>query len=656
LAGDVEAAAGPGTGAELKAAFEKGPRETARFIAKYGDKLTGGMRESILDAQRMQAKVQRGGLVDLASALKDVDPMGAIDTLQAVSQKWFGKPIEDLEEMELHQFTSLTGTTDEQLDQFAKFASSLDITREEIAARIESGKATEEDRAMLKELGIKGTDAERAEKVRSTDTRKIWGEMSKENKEKLTAVNKTVKDFAKEQTDIQTSLLDRLGILVDFMMNEFYNVFLDVWELLAGSAIFGGDSDAKSRRQLMQAGRGDLAEKAEKVGVKAALAGKDSDVGKRYGKLLETKEGKAKATEAIGKAGLHVSEMRTMAAAAGVSTEGRLSKTGARGGKAITFQEFISKFKPEEQAKILQKAFWASDEGDKLVGMAKDMDLLKGEPKSRETLEKEEKARREGKGKKPEAPKEPKGQASAAKKSAGAGKPGGGQAAELGAAEGGAEAGKVSVVPDKTQEAIAASAKENAKVAENTGNLEHLEPALNEQKEIRKKLSKVRLDSTFLKGPFASETEKSMLNALRVALLEFALIQAMDPAKLAQAIKDDEIDPRRFGLEAFDRTKETGKIENIRAEKGKGKAQGGFIVGMGPDGVAKVLTPPAGEFPSYVGTGETIVPKGGGAGGGAPPAVHITINGPTTASMARAMETTARNTYQKELAKRGLTG
>ena len=107
-----------GLGDELKTALGK-KGQLVKFLAKHDKELSGEQRDAIMTASRQEQKITQGGIVSLASGLKDISPFAAMDEMEAISQSMFRKPLEKLTNVEIAGVEAAAGISDEQLDQFA---------------------------------------------------------------------------------------------------------------------------------------------------------------------------------------------------------------------------------------------------------------------------------------------------------------------------------------------------------------------------------------------------------------------------------------------------------------------------------------------------------------------------------------------------------
>jgi len=107
--------------------------------------------------------------------------------------------------------------------------------------------------------------------------------------------------------------------------------------------------------------------------------------------------------------------------------------------------------------------------------------------------------------------------------------------------------------------------------------------------------------------------EKSVLDAVRVALFEFAVYTAEDPNKVLEKMENSGLDAGK-------------QAEAFKAAKGykpgflNDNAEGGVVTSVG--GGLATINPAPGEGLASIGKGERIIPAGGGQGG----AGNITVN------------------------------
>ena len=238
-------------GNALRTAVKGGMASAVDFLAKNGQKLSGEERGAILDAARMQEKANLGGLVDLASALKDLSPVSALKQLNSGSMRLFGKGLSELTDVQRAAAEQAMGANDEMQDNLAKVQASLDLSKLAIADRIEKNNGTAEekanDQALLDKLGIKGaTAAEKAEALRHADSMTVFDNLDKKQQDLINEVGRQI-DYAKKTADFQTDIMKKLGVFIDWAMNELYKLIAGIWDTILDIPGLGGEEHKKDK-------------------------------------------------------------------------------------------------------------------------------------------------------------------------------------------------------------------------------------------------------------------------------------------------------------------------------------------------------------------------------------------------------------------------
>jgi hypothetical protein len=140
----------------------------------------------------------------------------------------------------------------------------------------------------------------------------------------------------------------------------------------------------------------------------------------------------------------------------------------------------------------------------------------------------------------------------------------------------------------------------------------------------------VKLDKSFVNNELGPMVEKSVLEAVRVALVEYSLYKDMSAAQIQTQAAGPGFNAKTFGSDLLNKV----------ATPMTAHAEGGFVVGQNPDGSAKVLKAPAGEMPTSIGPGETIAPSGAGGGG---TNISVTVNGIGGNDLANMVKVAATN-------------
>lgn len=229
---------------------ESNTREITAFLAQFGDKLTGAQREAVLDAARMQGKLNSDDTVDIASAIKDASPIDAIKMLQQISERRFGKPLEELTGIQRLAIEQMANINDEQIDQMYKMKAGLMQTQEDLIAKIGKYQAaiaggatpadakkaagfTDAELTSLTNLGTSIDDQGAAATVRAKSAEDIWNSMDATQQELLKGVDET-KAFQTQMGSLQTSIADKMAIVVDLLTTSIYKALMAMYDALIG--------------------------------------------------------------------------------------------------------------------------------------------------------------------------------------------------------------------------------------------------------------------------------------------------------------------------------------------------------------------------------------------------------------------------------------
>lgn len=145
---------------------------------------------------------------------------------------------------------------------FEKFAQMLNIDEEMLAGMIKFETALEDQRA---DLLAEAQSKEEKDKIRGMDEADLLDSMTDEQRKAVQSSAK-IETIGEKQASLQQSLLDKLGVLIDFMMNQFYNVVMGIWEAMPDILTGAADeiAQAKIERKLMASGNKELQEIAGK--------------------------------------------------------------------------------------------------------------------------------------------------------------------------------------------------------------------------------------------------------------------------------------------------------------------------------------------------------------------------------------------------------
>jgi len=246
---------------EIREMIERAnPKEIAKWTADHREKVTGGMVEAIQDAANMQQKLAKGGAINTAAILDQLSPMGKIQMAQAESMKMFnGKRLEELSGRQLAAVEATGIATVQEIRGFQKLQLGLMTYQQELLNATEEGIAKggefdEKTKLALEKLGVDMTKGDLLEQLKDIfdedkNMRKTWNALSADQQELLQGGEKQI-NFQKKIAEHQVSIVDKLGMIVDILMNEIYNTLKGVWDsvLDVWKALPFGDSAEKEKR------------------------------------------------------------------------------------------------------------------------------------------------------------------------------------------------------------------------------------------------------------------------------------------------------------------------------------------------------------------------------------------------------------------------
>ena len=230
----------------------------------------GALREESL-ALRQMNKTSKRGLFGLAQSVKDLSIKGTMEMTKAAVMRFAAPGTETLGEAVAQMGPALMAknmnVSEEQIDALVKLETATIEMKEDL---LSSGNKTQaeidsmSDEDMLRELG-----------------------MTKEQLEKSLG---SQKDFAQKQTELTNSMMDKLQVLIDFLMNQFYNSVMDIYEGLLDilAAMHVGSADERTAKKAKVAAARTRDPEIIKL---VAAAGKDP--WKARSAILETSLGKA---------------------------------------------------------------------------------------------------------------------------------------------------------------------------------------------------------------------------------------------------------------------------------------------------------------------------------------------------------------------------
>lgn len=556
----------------------------------------GAVREALSRMELMQSRAKKG-LYGLGEAMSDLGPVAAAEAKRNIALKFAsgrggkGKNLIDAAgEIGVGAMAENQGIDIETYNHIAM----MEATMEDQRRLLESRLGDPDTQNKLLKAGIKATK----DGITDASWSQLMDTLTDDQKDLINGVSETEK-AAKNQAKAQMSFYDKFDVLIDFLMNKLYNLFMGIWDTIL-SFPFVGDK-YKQKKELADRAIGtDLGQvlnskdpgktmaeskTLQNLNANIAALAKDparkaefEDAARKIAEQLGTKNLTAAADMAgVGKQ--KISDMsNTSMLRDSLSTTSTAFSAKAR--KEVSVDDFLSKFTPEEVAKILEKGMaWTGDENTKVASALAGLEALNLKAQPSES----------------------------------------------------AASGVTSSFASSSAPAAAAptstTVADTAKVAED--NLTLSKDQLRTMQSIDNQIDKFKMDSSFLSGPYSKAMEGASLKALRTALFEYYMYKDLNQANVVSAMQSGALNPATFAA-SFTSASEAGLTGEQQLERLSANASGGMVTGVS-NGLAQV-TAAAGEGLASVGRGERIVPAGGGGG---KEALEVNVQGIMTQDLAR---------------------
>lgn len=596
------------------------------MINKLPDEMQGAIREGVIQLDLQKSRSGKG-VFGVSGASANLGPAGALEAFRSALKGWGGGSSlrEGAGTIGMEMMAENLGISQEQLDQMIKFEAAMDMEREtlkSIFAKQAAGQAlTADEQARLQkaqEEGIKnGTDVDAA------GYDQIYATMDENQKKQHEDATK-VESLGEKQARLTNSVLDKLGTLVDWVMNQLYNVLVGIWDVVLSIGDKFGITDAAAQRARFAAeksagkyGFDELSKAASTQDVAgknafgAAMAGtnltksmnsalKDYEVAQEKfaesaDKVFELaqrrrafkKEGKGTWTEAdeaaLGKARAE-KDAREEANTKLIGLVGEM----ASGFNAKELAEAMrwTSVSPESVAKFQARVAGGEEAGTAAVGSLSRTELSS-------TLSKIPWMTEAHKGRITDV----------------MGRTG--QRLETMGYYSGADGKTMDPkIFETTSVSTEATAKSSAAVkkAVTTPHTAYF-----------------KFSNSFLRGDYQRTMEEIMLGSLRQALFEFYMYSQMDPSEVAKFLGEEGMSAKEFA-ETVGKKAEEGRtpkdftgLDYVEADK---NAAGGLVTSV--NGGLAMVRAAAGEGLASIGPGERILPAGAGRGGDQ---FNINVNG-----------------------------
>ncbi len=609
-----------------KISTKEGRGELEGKVQKMDPSQQGAIREALVDAQ-LQSDRRKKGTFGTASAARELGPAAALEAMQGALAKFGGgKKLSDIVgTIGGEMMAENLGISEEQLNGMAKFEKSIDNQRDVLKQQLESGDEHQmaAARDALKQAGVTASnDKELSKTVDQLGYDQIMDTLSDGDKDSLNAEAK-VEDMATKQANLQTSMLKKLEMILDWLTNSLYNILMGVWDAILSIPGVGNKEDRERVHALRNtSGNKDTELKGllNSPDFKSALAGSNvskniaaaldklpkdleeqkslttqynsaspdqqAEISKRLDALNKEIDSIAEVRKTMLK-GFDPDQIKEAAKMAGLNTDRGANNRGTSTGKVEDL------YSDDELSKIVKKLAWTSaTEGRKTDAFM--------------AAEKQLNASGLAQGATPAQPS--KSAAPAATKPAG----------------GGPAASPVAPPAPPEVKDQAAAAQDNLSVSKDQAAT---------MASIDSQMDKFKMDTSFLNGPYSKAIEGSVLKSVRTALFEYYMYKDIDQKTMVNAMATGGFTPSTIGPAITQTATGTGVTGDQAVTGLAGHASGGVVTGVN-NGMAQV-TAAAGEGLASIGKGERIVPAGGGGGNGP---ISVTVNGVGGDDLARIIQ------------------
>lgn len=557
------------------------------LLDKLNDKTKGAVKEALTRMELMQSRAKKG-LYGVGEAMSDLGPVAAAEAKRNIALRFASKRgakgtnmISAAGEIGVGAMAENQGLDIETYNHIAMMEQTMEDQRKLLESRL----GDPEIQKKLLKAGIKASK----EGITEASWTQLMDTLTEDQKDLINGISETEK-LAKDQAKAQMSFYDKFDVLIDFLMNKLYNLFMGIWDTIL-SFPFVGDK-AKKKKELADKTIGtDLGQVLKSSDPSKAMADSKSlqTLNENLAALAKDPAKKAEFDAAVLKMAKelgtkNLSDAADMAGVNKKSVETTRPATfspanqydaiamaqNSRSKTDVPVEEFLAKFNPEEIARILEKGVaWTGDETTKVSAALAGLESLNLKAQSPEKA-----------------------------------------------------LGQSLVAPSTTAPTQSNTATaDTMKVAED--NLHMSKDQLKTMQSIDNQMDKFKMDSSFLSGPYSKSVEGASLKAIRTALFEYYMYKDLDQANVVSAMQAGALNPASFAS-TFTAASAAGMTGPQNLDKLSANASGGLVTGVS-NGLAQV-TAAAGEGLASVGKGERIVPAGGGNRGGSTP-IMINVQG-----------------------------
>jgi len=568
------------------------------LIDKLPKEMQGSVRETLTKMELMQSRAKKGAY-GIGEAATELSPVAAAEMKRASILRITGAKSlkEGAGNIGVGAMAEKQGISVEEVNHYVQLEDLIKDQKDMLKKKLLDPSVQKK----LAKAGIKGT----AEAIDDAPWASVFDTMEEDQQDLINGVSETEK-MAKKQAKAQMSFYEKFDQLIDFLMNQLYDIMTDIWDAITSLSIFGGDKKEKEVKKAVA-----VAKDPEMTKILKSVDGNiykfRGELGKKYGKEISDALTKDQAgTEQI--LDKLLKQMapgnQTAAVYAGARSAGIDNKIADKLAEMVGYGKDLSKAAEELGVK-----------GDQRKALMNQVGLAQLDPALVATLVAKVHEKGRAQGDEEGAPPKPAAPSAAAATPVQQPKPvvrGGGPAA--------------------TPPTPAAASTGPAADTKIDDSLDLSKEQLQAMQAIDNKVDKFRMDTTFLSGPYSKAVEGSVLKAVRTALFEYYMYKDLDQGAVVNAMQSRALNPASFS-ESFTMGSSQGKTGEQTLDTLSKNAAGGTVTGVS-NGLAQV-TAAAGEGLASVGPGERIVPRGGGKGGDT---YQINVNGVGGSDLARIIE------------------
>lgn len=222
-----------------------GKKPVSEILKNVSKEQQGTVRSSISDL-RQDSSMNKKGLFGSSMSMSNASPAVAAQMLEDAAMRFTnGKTnadgskkrlVDARGELGVEMMMDKLGVSLEEMSSRVKFADSLNDQRDTLKEDLKEDPKSAKYQAVqlkLERAGIKltGNVAKDQQAVDAANYAQIMDTLDKSAQDELTKSNEVI-DYNKRTSEYTSKIEDKIGVLVDFVMNQIYNVMMNIWDVL----------------------------------------------------------------------------------------------------------------------------------------------------------------------------------------------------------------------------------------------------------------------------------------------------------------------------------------------------------------------------------------------------------------------------------------